>query len=151
MVQKIWVLLIISDLTDKIFVGFDQVNARYFNGSIDDVRIYNKALNANQIALLYSINTVSFVNYYSFEDALINNIMLVHAENSNKDENISSILCTKFFSDNELVFQSNNTVSINVWTSLAKPIFTNGVWNKNNSTTTLVLTVSSWVIKLVPI
>jgi type II secretory pathway pseudopilin PulG len=40
--------------TDNLFVGIDKFNANAFNGLIDDVRVYNRALSAAEVKQLYS-------------------------------------------------------------------------------------------------
>jgi len=38
-----------QNVTPTIYIGFEPVNERYFNGTIDEVRIYNRALNASEV------------------------------------------------------------------------------------------------------
>lgn len=62
--------------TDRFFIGLDKVwydvgGYGYFNGSIDDVRIYNKALTVSEIDALYheggwGLPTDGLVAYYPF-------------------------------------------------------------------------------------
>ena len=42
-----------------------------------------------------------------------------------------------------MVFQANNSATVNVWTNLGQPVFTTGIWNSNNFTSTLTLDASS--------
>ena len=118
-----------------------------FNGIIDDVRIYNRALSAMEVATLYSQpDPATFANYYSFTDPLTKNTMLIHIDTSNvnvKNDNSALVTCTNFFEGNSLAFAANNSAIVNVWTNLGQPIFTTGVWNSQNCTTTLTLDASS--------
>jgi hypothetical protein len=116
----------------------------YFNGVIDDVRIYNRALSATEVATLYVTDPVSFANYYSCSDPVTNNTMMVHVDNPiANSSNVTLVTCTNFFIGNRLVFQANNSATVNVWTNLGQPAFTSGVWNSQNYTTTLTLDASS--------
>jgi prepilin-type N-terminal cleavage/methylation domain-containing protein len=40
--------------TSPSYIGYGQIAARYFDGSIDDVRIYSRVLSADEISTLYS-------------------------------------------------------------------------------------------------
>ena len=117
----------------------------YFNGTIDDVRIYNCALSPVDVATLFSqSNPASFANYYSYEDPVTNNTMAIHVNSPNANStNIALVTCTNFFADNKLAFQANNSATVNVWTNLGQPVFTTGVWNSNNYTATLTLDAAS--------
>ncbi|RKY29695.1 MAG: hypothetical protein DRP74_08375 [Candidatus Omnitrophota bacterium] len=45
----------ISSSTDPVLLGVDyQPDARYFDGSIDNVMIFNKALSASEVGELYN-------------------------------------------------------------------------------------------------
>jgi hypothetical protein len=70
--------------------------------------------------------------------------MLIHVDSPNiNNNNVAFVTCTDFFAGNRLVFQANNSATVNVWTNLGQPVFTTGVWNSNNYTTTLTLDASS--------
>ncbi|KKR09579.1 MAG: hypothetical protein UT35_C0002G0029 [Candidatus Yanofskybacteria bacterium GW2011_GWD1_39_16] len=43
----------VSACTEKMNIGYSCVNNGYFNGRLDDVRLYNRALSAGEIAQLY--------------------------------------------------------------------------------------------------
>ena len=43
----------IGDNSDPVRIGWEKANNAYFNGTISDVRIYNRALSANEIDTLY--------------------------------------------------------------------------------------------------
>jgi hypothetical protein len=45
----------VGDNNGSMYVGWNQGSNWYFNGSIDDVRIYNKALSATEIRQLYKM------------------------------------------------------------------------------------------------
>jgi hypothetical protein len=54
-------------------IGYEPNNNRYFNGSVDEVRIYNRSLSAAEISDLnktngQSVNTVGLIAYWGFED-----------------------------------------------------------------------------------
>jgi hypothetical protein len=83
---------------------------------------------------------VSFANYFYYLDPATDNAMLIHIDSLNTNSNkVAAVTCANFFADDRLVFQANNSATVNVWTYLGKPVFTTGVWNSNNYTTTLVL------------
>ena len=121
------------------------------NGTIDNVRIYNRTLNAREISTLYAIgqnpDSVSFFNYYNYQEPVTKNTMLIHVDNPNGNSNNTALVtCTNFFEDNRLVFQANNSATVNVWTNLGQPVFSTGVWNNNNFTTTLTLDAFSTAV-----
>jgi hypothetical protein len=130
--------------------GTGGYNSAYYNGTLDEVMIYDRALSANMVASLYTMgpyvhpDSVSFANYYSFIDPLTNNTILVYVKSPNANSNnIALVTCTNFFAGNSLAFQANNSATVNVWTNLGRPAFTAGVWNSGNYTTTLTLDPSS--------
>lgn len=41
------------------YIGSSDSNHRFFNGAIDDVRIYNRALSSNEVAQLYAIESIT--------------------------------------------------------------------------------------------
>lgn len=133
-----------------ISVNSNALRVGYIYGSsrpatIDDVRIYNRALSASEVAVLYEQpDPVYLSNYYNYQDPVTNNSVLIHIDNPNGDSNnIALVTCRDFFADDRLVFQANNSATINVWTNLGQPVFTTGVWNSNNFTTNLTLEASS--------
>ena len=116
----------------------------YFNGLIDDVRFYNRALSTAQVAASYVMGPLPevgfFANYYSYTEPVTNNTMLICVNSANaSDSNFAFVTCVNFFVANWLSFRANNSVTINVWTSLGEPAFSNGVWNSQNYTTTLTI------------
>jgi hypothetical protein len=120
----------------------------YFNGIIDDVRVYNRTLSVAEVAALFIMGPLpdigSFANYYSYTDSVTNNTMLIHVNSANASvNNVSLVTCINFFAGNRLTFQANNSATVNVWTNLGEPVFTTGVWNSQNYTTTLTLNDAS--------
>ena len=47
-------------------IGYDCVNNGYFNGRIDDVRLYNRALSGAEIAQLYNMGQTQFHSFGDF-------------------------------------------------------------------------------------
>jgi hypothetical protein len=133
----------ISVSSNGLKLGYVYGSSR--TGTVDDVYIYNSVLTASEVAALYTQpDSDSLSNYYNYQDPVNNNTMLIHVDNPNgNSNNIASVTCTNFFTENKLVFQANNSVTLNVWTNLGKPIFTTGVWNNQNYTATLTLDASS--------
>jgi hypothetical protein len=124
----------------------------YYEGIIDDVRIFNRALSSIEVAALYTLNpysqpdSISFADYYNFTDPITNNTMLVHVKSANANStNVALITCTNFFADYKLAFKANNTAILSVWTNLGRPTLTTGdcVWNSQNYTTTILFNNSS--------
>ncbi len=118
------------------------------NGTIDDVRIYNRALNASEITTLYAMgpnpDPASFANYYNFVNPVSNNTMLIHADAPlSNNGNSTLVTCTNFFSGKMLTLQANSSAKVTIWTNLGPPVFSTGVWNDQNYTTTLILDASS--------
>ena len=123
---------------------------KFMNGTIDDFRIFSRALTAQEISSFYLMgpyaqpNQFAFADYYNFTDSTTNNTLLIHVEGSDTNSgNTSLITCTNFFVGNNLIFKGNNTAVLNLWTNLGCPTFTTGVWNSQNCTTTLLLNASS--------
>ena len=112
-----------------------------FNGIIDDVRIFNRSISAAEVATLYTQpDPVSVANYYSYQDPVTNNIMLIHVDNANINNNdIALVTCANFFENNTLAFNANSTATVNVWTNLGQPSFSTGIWNSQNNTSTISL------------
>jgi hypothetical protein len=114
---------------------------QYFVGSIDEVRIYNRTLSSNDVAELFSLpDPLSLTEYFCFADYVTGNVMIVNVENSSNDaSNVVYVNCSNFFATNKLTFQANDSAFVNVWTNLGEPVFTTGIWNNENHTTTLTL------------
>ncbi len=55
-----------STSTSNGYIAFDSPNIEYFPGSIDDVRIYNRALSADEVRQLWNSNI--FVRYFYVEN-----------------------------------------------------------------------------------
>lgn len=112
----------------------------YFNGTVDDIQIFNRSLSQSEIALAYALgDNSSFKNYKSYQDSISNNTMLISIDNLGSQNDTALVTCTRFFSQNKLAFHTNSSININIWTNLGKPVYTTGVWNSNNYTTTLAL------------
>ena len=47
----------------NLYIGSKMENSKSFNGSIDDVRIYNYSLNSNEIQIIYNNNTLDVNNF----------------------------------------------------------------------------------------
>ena len=112
---------------------------RTISGVVDDVRIYNRALNAREVAAL-SIQPDSLLldDYWNYKDPVTDNTMLLHVDSPNSNgNNFALVTCTNFFANKRLDFHSNNSATMNIWTNLGQPVFTTGVWNSENFTTTL--------------
>jgi hypothetical protein len=124
----------------RIYIGNRASRDRGFNGIVDEVRIYNRALSASEIERICSQQELeSFENHYNFKDTN-NNTMLIHVDSSIANSDSKALVtCSNFFESNKLTFQANNSAIINVFTTLGKPFFTTGVWNSQNNTITLLL------------
>jgi hypothetical protein len=131
------------NVTNPISIGAN--SGVSFSGSVDDFRLYNRALSSNEILALYEqSNPLSCANYYYFTDPMTNNTMIMNVNGLDATVNNSVLVtCTNFFAGNTLSFQANNSASINVWTNLGQSAFTTGLWNSENYTTTLTLDTSS--------
>jgi hypothetical protein len=128
----------------SLLIGQREAGDMAFDGIIDEVRIYNRSLSAREVAALYQLpDPVSITNYYNYQDLVTNNTMLIHIDNPNEiSDNSTLVTCTAFFVDNKLVFQANNSATVNVWTNLGRPAYSTGFWNSQNYTTTLMLDTS---------
>ncbi len=138
---------IITNTASRTFgAGNRNPAGRYFNGLMDEIRIYDRALSAAEVAALYSQpDPNSLANYYNFIDAVTNNTLMIDANNPNgNNTNVTLITCTNFFENNKLVLENNNSATVNLWTNLGQPVFIiNGFWNRDNYTVTLTLDASS--------
>jgi hypothetical protein len=141
----------IDQSSKPLLLGQRESNDMLFDGSIDDVRIYNRCLSSAEISSLFDMGLYAqpdpayFVNYLNFTDSNTRQSMLIYAySDSSESHDSASIVCTNFFSDNKLSFQSNGSVFVNIWAPLIQPvIFGNGTWNQENFTTTLAMTAST--------
>ncbi len=120
------------------------------NAAYDSFWIYNRELSISELLTLQEtnptspINPILYADYYNFTDATTNNTLLIYANSQNLSATNSTLItCNTFFENNALTFQANDSVTLNVWTNLGKPVYTNGVWNSQNYTTTLLLDASS--------
>ena len=135
----------ITSNSNNFQIGRHDSTYYYLNGTIDEVRLYNRALSASEVAVLYITgDPASFSDYYNFKDPVTENTLLIHVDspNSNSD-NTALVTCTSFFENNKMVFNTNNSAIVNVWTNLGQPAFSTGVWNSQNYTTTLILDAST--------
>jgi hypothetical protein len=131
-----------------------------FCGIVDEVTIYNRSLSINEVKSLYSSgeqpDPLLFGTFYNFTDLATNETLLVKIEKSNDNNSFIQIKVLSFFKDNILSMESNNSATLNIWTSLGQPkSILNGVWNSENYTTTLTLDSSStgqldWSTRLPP-
>lgn len=137
----------LSSSSTPIYIGNRADNIVAFNGTIDCVSIYNRTLSAVDVTSLYVMgevpDPVSFASYYNYNDSATNDIMLIHVNSPDNKTNSVLVTCTSFFVSNKLIFQANDSVSLNVWTTLGQPVFTSGVWNSQNYTTSLTVNASS--------
>ena len=62
---------LIQDVNTPIYIGYESVNIRYFNGTIDEGRIYNRALSPDEI---YHHYNSEFQKYNSTEYRFYNNL-----------------------------------------------------------------------------
>ncbi len=114
----------------------------YFSGIVDEVRIYNRALTSPEVKTLYlQPDNDSLVDYYNYKDSLTNNVMLIHVDSDSSNSTI--VNCTAFFTNTQLIFITNNSALLNIWTNLGKPVYSTGVWNSRSYTTTLSFNASS--------
>jgi hypothetical protein len=51
----------IDDLSDKTYIAYELANGRYFDGLIDDIRIYNRALTPDEISSIYSLGPLMHI------------------------------------------------------------------------------------------
>ncbi|MCW4005046.1 MAG: hypothetical protein NWF04_00395 [Candidatus Bathyarchaeota archaeon] len=135
--------------SNELQIGACSAFSSYFNGLIDDLRIYNRAISSAEVAALYCMgpyaqpDPVSYGAYYNFTDSVTNSTMLLHIDGSKSNSNnVALVTCTNFFENGQLAFQTNQSVIANIWTNLGRPAFTTGIWNQQNYTTTLLLDAS---------
>jgi hypothetical protein len=135
----------INTSAKPLLIGQREVGDMAFDGIIDDVQLFDRALSPNEVALLYTRPAqISLTNYYNYIDSVTNNTLLINIDRPiSNSNNAALVICNQFFDGNKLVFQANNSAIINVWTNLGKPVSTTGIWNSENYTTTLTLNASS--------
>ena len=135
--------------TDRIVIGrYERTNGAFLKGIVDDVRIYNTSLSQEDISSIYTAGPIpdskAYSDYYNFVDSVTNDAMLLHIVcPMSIDNNATLVTCNNFFVNNKLLFHANNSATVNIWTNLGRPIFTTGVWNSQNYTTTLTLELHS--------
>jgi hypothetical protein len=135
------------------------VSTRFMNGLIDEAHIYNRSITSAEAQELFSMGPEPKVNVFKgfqkYRDLTSNQTMLFNIEDTSESGNTSQVICRNFFANDYLLFQANCTTNINVWTTLGKPVFSTGVWNSQNYTTTLTLIppyngTLSWKLSLPP-
>ena len=61
-----------QNVTPATYIGYEPVNGRYFNGTIDEVRIYNRALNASEVSYsswnMMPLNTSGLVAWWRINE-----------------------------------------------------------------------------------
>ena len=59
--------------TSALLVGAETAYNEYFNGTIDDVRVYNRALSVSEVSTLYNLGSVNngLAGYWTFDNANI--------------------------------------------------------------------------------
>ncbi|PVX26227.1 MAG: hypothetical protein CW716_06475 [Candidatus Bathyarchaeum sp.] len=131
--------------SSNLFIGYGKDDVNGLKGIIDDVRVYNCALNDCELVTLYNQSAPdSFVDYCNYKDNVTNNTLLIYVApvDVNQQDDVL-VVCTRFFEDNTVSFQANGSVVANVWTNLGQPVSTTGNWNSQNYTTTLTVSDSS--------
>ncbi len=125
--------------TKNLTIGAYSPSIERFKGSIDEIHIYNGTLVDGEIMGLHLTgDPLSFSRFYKIKEISSNKTMLISLQKMiDFSGNVSLVICNDFFADNKLYFRSNGTVIINIWTSLGRPVFTTGLWNSENFTTTL--------------
>jgi hypothetical protein len=120
-------------------------NAYPLNGVIDEVRIYNRTLSKTDITNLYNLPSASVLDdYFAFSDNQTSGLMMIRASTNQSQTSAVMLDCTNFFQNNKLVIQANDSVVVNLWTTVGKPAYLNsGYWNSENNTITLVLNAST--------
>ncbi len=135
----------------NFFMGSNSAGGGLFNGVIDSLQVYNRALDSAEISAIYTSSpqpdSAALSEYYNFQDTVSNNLMLIHVNKATENTNDTTLVtCLDFFNGNRLSFQTNSSAVVNIWTNLGQPTFTTGVWNSRNYTTTLWLATSSSAI-----
>ena len=118
----------ISNSSSALRLGYVYGSSR--TGTVDDVRVYDRALNAPEVAALYAQPDPTYLDsYYKYQDSVTGNTMLIYVDTPNGNSNNSALVtCTDFFGDSKLVFQANNSVIVNIWTN-SRATFIYSRWN----------------------
>jgi len=149
---------LIGDLstTEKFVIGAFSLPTRYFNGSIDDVRIYNRALSAAEISALANTGQVvhnagqnnrltnGLVGLWSFNGYDIDNSsttaeILDRSGNGNNGDNVGATP-TQGKVGQALKFNgtSDYVISSNMVSNFSDETVTIGVWFKANAAGVIV-------------
>jgi hypothetical protein len=131
-----------------------------FCGIVDEVTVYNRSLAISEIKGLRSLgeqpDPCLFATFYNITNLVTGETMLMKIEKSNDNNSFTEVKVLSFFSNDVLLLESNDSMTLNIWTNLGKPnSVINGVWNSENYTTTLHLDSSSnaqldWSIGIPP-
>ena len=60
-VEKLITTMTISSQSNNLLVGYGNATGQYLNGSIDEVRVYNRVLSAAEVGQLYQTGTMKIV------------------------------------------------------------------------------------------
>lgn len=98
----------------KFNIGYGCVNTGYFDGKIDDVRLYNRALSAGEIKNLYnqgvsklnktptSILTNGLVGHWTFDGKNVVNGVALDSSGNGNNANLVSIATSTFYSTGKI-------------------------------------------------
>jgi len=75
---------------EPLYIGYEKDEGTYFNGTIDDVRVYNKALSENEIEALYygEGDNNDLVGYWKMDDNADNTTVVDSSGNNNNGTSV---------------------------------------------------------------
>jgi len=113
---------------------------RYFNGSIDEIKIYNKALSLSEVKQIYNNEKPKFIIYYKFDEG-IGNITYDSSGNEN-DGNLNNTTWTSGIKNSGLSFNGTSYVNVSKQVSIANAITMSAWVNPFNDSAQFIISYS---------
>ncbi len=142
------------DVVTNLTLGWEEVNNEFYNGSIDEVRIYNRALSSEEIAVSYntSLRTIAMPAILNQTAQVGNTINRTRITYSGQDTiNNASIYARQNGTTTWSLVQANATS--NTWYSISPQfnVMDFGIMMQGNGSNTPFFSSLEWDETLVPI
>lgn len=114
----------IDTSSDTLLIGIAHDGDEDFNGTIDDIRIYNRSLSASEVLDLYELDAIH-INWFGGEDNFTNHGIVIDGDSSLQTTNATFMQYKTLFQSNDTAvspYQLNHTIRAGVPSSVAPPV-----------------------------
>lgn len=127
---------VITDTNSPLLIGWSGYSTEYFNGSIDDVRLYNRALSQTDLTTIYN-GTNPTTGTYTLQDALnvSGNLGIQTGQLDVSSSNFGVGVAGNIY-DSANFYGRSGTVTLNGADSSTQNIYGNTTFNNLSATTT---------------